>query len=210
MKAFRALLIAAALGSSPALAASYTVKAGDTLSKIAVQYRMEPAQLMRLNGLNSTTIQVGQRLNVGGAAATAAAAPARAAAPVAAAPRGNAFVRSAASRFLGIRYALGGTGGRGVDCSGYTMLVFRQMGINLPRTAASQWRSGYAVSSRNLQPGDLVFFNTTGRVASHVGIYIGDGLMANANSYQGRTVIEPLFGNPYWATRYVGARRVLS
>jgi len=207
MKAFRALLIAAALVSSPALAASYTVKAGDTLSKIAIQYRMEPAQLMRLNGLSSTTIQVGQRLNVGEAAATAA--PTRAAAPVAA-PRGNAFVRSAASRFLGIRYALGGTGGRGIDCSGYTMLVFKQMGINLPRTAASQWRSGYAVSSRNLQPGDLVFFNTTGRVASHVGIYIGDGLMANANSYQGRTVIEPLFSNAYWATRYVGARRVLS
>ena len=64
MKAFRALLIAAALGSCPALAASYTVKAGDTLSKIAVQYRMEPAQLMRLNGLSSTTIQVGQRLTI--------------------------------------------------------------------------------------------------------------------------------------------------
>lgn len=208
MKAFRALLIAAALSSSPALAASYTVKAGDTLSKIAVQYRMEPAQLMRLNGLNSTTIQVGQRLNVGGAATTAAA-PARAAAPVAA-PRGGAFIRSAASRFLGIRYALGGTGGRGIDCSAYTGLVFKQLGINLPRTAAAQWRTGHAVSSRNLQPGDLVFFNTTGRVASHVGIYVGDGLMANANSYQGRTVIEPLFSNAYWATRYNGARRVLS
>ncbi|KEF34398.1 peptidase [Deinococcus sp. RL] len=205
MKAFRVLLIAAALGSAPALAATYTVKAGDTLSKIASMYRMEPAQLMQLNGLRSTTIQVGQKLNVGGTAPTTAAAPA---AP--AAPRSSAYVRAAASRFLGIRYALGGTGGRGIDCSGYTALVFRQLGINLPRTAAAQWRMGYAVSSRNLMPGDLVFFNTTGRVASHVGIYVGDGLMANANSYQGRTVIEPLFSNPYWASRYIGARRVLS
>lgn len=206
MKVFRTLLIAAALGSAPALAVTYTVKAGDTLSKIASVYRMEPAQIMRLNGLRSTTIEIGQKLNLGNVAAPATAA--RTAAP--AAPRGGAYVRATASRFLGIRYALGGTGGRGIDCSGYTSLVFKQLGINLPRTAAAQWRTGYAVSSRNLMPGDLVFFNTTGRVASHVGIYVGDGLMANANSYQGRTVIEPLFGNPYWAQRYVGARRVLS
>ena len=61
-----------------------------------------------------------------------------------------------------------------------------------------------------LRAGDLVFFNTTGRTASHVGIYLGNGMMANANSYQGRTVVEPMFSNPYWASRYMGARRVLS
>ena len=49
-----------------------------------------------------------------------------------------------------------------------------------------------------------------GRTASHVGVYLGDGMMANANSYRGRTVIEPLFANSYWASRYDGARRVLN
>ncbi|ABF45849.1 MULTISPECIES: C40 family peptidase [Deinococcus] len=208
MKAFQTLLVATALCSGGAFAASYTVKPGDTLSSIASRYKLEPAQLMRLNGLSSTTIQVGQKLNVGGAQAqTATKTPA----PVArTSTSGGAFIRTAATRFLGIRYVLGGTGNGGIDCSGFTMRVFQQLGIKLPHSAAGQWRMGYAVNSRNLQPGDLVFFNTLGRGVSHVGVYVGDGLMANANSYQGRTVIEPLFSNPYWASRYLGARRVLS
>ncbi|WP_216319474.1 C40 family peptidase [Deinococcus aestuarii] len=230
MNALRTLLIAGALTSGASLAATYTVKAGDTLYSVAEKYGMEPVQVMQLNGLPSPTLQVGQTLEVGGAeegAAPLTARPARpaapaqpkvAAVPTPAAPRvqqpapggGNAFVRTAATRFLGIRYALGGTGGRGLDCSGFTMRVFSQLGIRLPRTAAAQWRMGASVSRRNLRAGDLVFFNTTGRAASHVGIYIGDGLMANANSFKGRTVIEPLFTNAYWASRYIGARRVLS
>jgi len=209
MKALRPLLITLALGTTGASAATYTVKSGDTLYKIAVANRMEPAALMRLNGLRSTTIEIGQKLNVGGAAATAGTARVNQASSTVAAPRGSAFVRTAASRFLGIRYAMGGIGRGSIDCSGFTMQVFAQLGVRLPHSAAGQWNMGRAVSSRNLQPGDLVFFNTLGRGVSHVGVYVGDGLMANANSYQGRTVIEPMLGNPYWAARYLGARRLL-
>ncbi|MEF2280030.1 LysM peptidoglycan-binding domain-containing C40 family peptidase [Deinococcus sp. YIM 134068] len=232
MNALRILLTLTALTSGASVAAPYTVKAGDTLYSVAQKFGMEPVQVMQLNGLPSPTLQVGQTLEVGGAEAaapvTATTAPAatrpapRPAAPTAtlpkatptpapqaAAPRGgSAFIRTAATRFLGIRYALGSAGG--LDCSGFTMRVFGQLGVRLPRTAAAQWRAGVGVSRRDLRAGDLVFFNTTGRVASHVGIYLGDGLMANANSYRGRTVIEPLFGNAYWANRYVGARRILS
>lgn len=208
MNAFRVLLIAAALSTSSSLAATYTVKSGDTLYSIARATRVDAPTLMKLNRLSSTTIQVGQRLNIGGSAAPVVNRPA---APQAAAPsRGGVFVRSAASRWLGIRYVLGGTGGGGIDCSAFTMNVFRSMGISLPRTAAAQWRMGSAVSRRDLRAGDLVFFNTMGRVASHVGIYMGDGMMANANSYHGRTIVEPLFSNVYWASRYSGARRVLN
>lgn len=218
MKLSWILLAAAAIGSSSAVAASYTVKTGDTLYSIARANGLEPQALMKLNGLSSSTIQLGQTLNVGDsgtqpvAASVAAPAPATqsAAAVVTPARSGGAFVRTAASRYLGIRYAHGGTGGGGIDCSGFTMRVFQTMGINLPRTAAAQWGRGYAVSRRDLQAGDLVFFNTTGRVASHVGIYLGGGMMANANSYYGRTMVEPLFSNPYWASRYVGARRVMN
>ncbi|MFC4639409.1 C40 family peptidase [Deinococcus hohokamensis] len=209
MKRFLAsvTLAFAALSFGSANAGTYTVKAGDTLYSVARATGMDASALMRLNGLSSTTIQVGQRLNTG-AAATKAATPARA--TVSAPSRGSAFVRSAATRFLGIRYVLGGSGGRGIDCSGYTMNVFRQLGINLPRTAAGQWGAGVPVNRSNLREGDLVFFNTTGRSASHVGIYLGGGMMANANSYHGRSMIEPLFSNPYWASRYQGARRVLN
>ncbi|ACO45853.1 LysM peptidoglycan-binding domain-containing C40 family peptidase [Deinococcus deserti] len=211
MKRFPTLLALAfaALTFSNATAATYTVKPGDTLYSVARATGMDASTLMKLNKLSSTTIQVGQRLNTGGAP-SAAKAPARAPQAAAAPSRGGAFVRSAATRFLGIRYVLGGNGSGGIDCSSYTMNVFRQMGINLPRTAAQQWRVGAPVNRSHLREGDLVFFNTTGRTASHVGIYLGGGLMANANSYKGRSMVEPLFSNPYWASRYQGARRVLN
>ena len=214
MKATRILALTLAALMPSAVAANYTVKDGDTLASIAQGVKMEPDALMRLNGLQSPTLQLGQVLRTSAStfakpvAAPIAAKPATAAAPVAS--RGGAFINTAASRYLGIRYVLGGTGGGGLDCSGFTMRVFQQLGISLPRTAAAQWGRGFAVNRRDLRAGDLVFFNTTGRMASHVGIYLGNGSMANANSYQGRTVVEPLFSNPYWASRYIGARRVLS
>ncbi|MDV6373979.1 peptidoglycan endopeptidase [Deinococcus arenicola] len=199
-------LALAALTSTAALASTYTVRSGDTLSAISRSTGVDAGALMRLNGLKSTTIQIGQRLNIGGATVSA---PSRAAAP-AASVGGGAFVRTAAARFLGVRYALGGSGSNGLDCSSFTQSVFRNMGINLPRTTGGQWNSGRAVSRRDLRSGDLVFFNTMGRTASHVGVYVGDGMMANANSYHGKTMVEPLFANAYWASRYNGARRVMN
>ncbi len=205
MKAYRALIMVAAtlLGSS-ALAATYTVKPGDTLYSIAQKANVEPSQLLTMNHLNSSTIQVGQHLSLGGSASASKA-------PVAAAPRnsGNGnTIRTAAARLLNIRYMLGGSGGRGIDCSAFTMSVMRQLGVNLPRTARGQFGVGSTVSRGSLQSGDLVFFNTLGQGVSHVGVYLGNGQFANANSYQGRTVIESMTTS-YWASRYVGARRVL-
>ncbi|MDO4262878.1 MAG: peptidoglycan endopeptidase [Deinococcus sp.] len=203
MKALRTLLLSTVtLLATTASAATYTVKAGDTLYKIAQAHGMGAQQLMQANGLRSTTIEIGQRLQVNGQA--------RSVGPtVTPAGAGSATVRTAASRFLGIPYRLGGTGRGSIDCSSYTQLVFRNMGISIPRTTGGQWNTGYAVSSRNLRAGDLVFFNTLGRGVSHVGIYLGNDQMANANSYYGRSMVERMFGNGYWASRYVGARRVM-
>lgn len=211
MKAIRTLLISAAAALvCTASAGTYTVKAGDTLYRIAQTHGMSAQSLMQANSLSSTSIEIGQSLQVTGEAkavpATTAVTPSVA---VNAAGTGGASIRAASSRFLGIPYRLGGTGRGSVDCSSYTQLVFRSMGISLPRTAAGQWRTGYAVSSRSLRAGDLVFFNTMGRGVSHVGIYLGGDQMANANSYYGRSMVEPMFGNKYWASRYVGARRVM-
>ena len=208
MKAFRNLILTATALSGVAQAAStYTVKPGDTLYKVAQTHNMEPAELLELNKLSSTTIQVGQKLKVSGAAATAPTVARPNTATSANGSGNNAVIRTAASRFLNIRYVLGGTSARGIDCSGYTQAVFKQLGVNLPRTARSQYGVGTPVARGQLRSGDLVFFNTLGGV-SHVGIYLGNGEFANANSYQGRTVIEKMT-SAYWASRYVGARRVL-
>ncbi|GGQ97738.1 C40 family peptidase [Deinococcus ruber] len=205
MKAFRVLSLAVTLLASSAFASTYTVKPGDTLSSIARMAGMEPAALMQQNHLSTTTLQVGQKVQYGTATS-----PSKPSAQASAPQRssGGAYIRAAASRFLNIRYVLGGTGGRGIDCSAYTRAVFSQLGVNLPRTAREQFRVGTPVSRGNLQAGDLVFFNTIGGV-SHVGIYLGNGQFANANSYQGRTIIESMT-TAYWSAHYIGARRVLN
>ena len=218
MTSIRFLPLACLVLGVSATAATYTVKPGDTLYSIAKQSHLDPVALMQLNKLPSSTIQVGQHLNVGGKAAPAKAsapkATQKAAAPkpaprVAAAPSSqDGTIRAAAYRFLNIPYQLGGVGQGGIDCSGYTRAVYQQLGVNLPRTARAQYGAGSAVSRGQLRTGDLVFFNTMGNGVSHVGIYMGSGQFTNANSYYGHTMLEN-FSNPYWANRFVGARRVL-
>ena len=84
---------------------------------------------------------------------------------------------SYAKKFLGLRYKTGTPSlSKGADCSGFTMLIFKEYGISLPRTVGGQSKKGTAVSKKNLQKGDLVFFRPKGgRGLSHVAIYIGGG-----------------------------------
>lgn len=114
---------------------------------------------------------------------------------------------SRAFEYVGVPYVFGGTTPWGFDCSGYTQYVFRQIGVSIPRTADTQYYSYPKVSARNLQPGDLVFFETYEPGPSHVGIYIGDGKMLQAGSSTGVTVSNVFDG--YWGARYIGAARVL-
>ena len=100
-----------------------------------------------------------------------AAAPAAPAAKTSSKPAAGG-VLGIAAQYAGIMYVYGGTTPAGFDCSGYTSYVFRQLGINLPRTAEAQRQATTPVS--NPQPGDLVFF---GSPAFHVGIYAGNGKM---------------------------------
>lgn len=97
----------------------------------------------------------------------------------------------------------------GLDCSGMTAYIYREaVGMTLPHNAAQQARLGREVSPAQLQPGDLVFFNTNGRGISHVGLYIGDNRFVHAPSTNGHIKITPL-DNPYFRTRYITARRLL-
>lgn len=113
-------------------------------------------------------------------------------------------LKTTASKYIGTPYVYGGTTTRGFDCSGYTQRVFSDLGIKLNRTSSSQYSQGTAVTS--LVPGDLVFFNTSGRGISHVGIYIGNNQFIHSSTSKG-VIISGLSEN-YWSKRYVGAKRV--
>jgi cell wall-associated NlpC family hydrolase len=113
--------------------------------------------------------------------------------------------------FVGIRYRRGGASAEtGFDCSGFTRHVFAMsLGMMLPRRADEQAAApGFvAVRRDDLQPGDLVFFNTLRRSFSHVGIYIGANRFIHAPR-TGASIRTEDMSFAYWAKRYNGARRL--
>ena len=112
--------------------------------------------------------------------------------------------------YLGIRYRFGGSSPEtGLDCSGLVQNVFRNaLGLDLPRTAHEMARVGDKVRAQDLQPGDLVFFNTMRRAFSHVGIYLGDGRFLHSPARGGEVRVEEM-DKSYWAKRFNGARRLV-
>ncbi len=107
-------------------------------------------------------------------------------------------------------YVFGGSNPRiGLDCSSFTMYVYRKLGIDLPRTARGQFNVGMPVDIKHLKVGDLVFFRTYARYPSHVGIYIGNGKFIHFSSMYHGLAISSL-NSRYFSRRFVGARRVLS
>ncbi|NUQ69894.1 MAG: C40 family peptidase [Chthonomonadales bacterium] len=120
---------------------------------------------------------------------------------------GSPSVVRTAYAYRGARYRYGGASRGGFDCSGFTSYVYRKQGVSLPHSAAAQSRIGKKVAKSALKAGDLVFFATTGRGVSHVGIYSGNGRFIHASSARGR-VREDSLNSGYYSERYRGARRV--
>ena len=116
---------------------------------------------------------------------------------------------SLAQQYLGVPYVYGGSSPSGFDCSGFTMYIFAQVGVKLPHGATSQLSYGASVSRSELQPGDLVFFQDYGAVASHVGIYIGGDQFIHASSsyYNGHCVVISSLTETYYNSHYYTARR---
>jgi len=150
-------------------------------------------------------------------------------APIAAAPdvpvpnpaRTSAATRVSAKRtdaltktalgLRGTKYRLGGEApGEGFDCSGFVHYVFERHQIDVPRTVAEQFQVGEKIAPEDIQKGDLLFFSTTGKGATHVGIALGpedQGEFVHAPGAGGSVRVEH-FDAPYWRSKLVGVRRV--
>ena len=122
-------------------------------------------------------------------------------------PIDRGSVVASAEGFLGTPYAYGGSGARGVDCSGLVLRVYAEHGVRLPRTSADQYRVGTSIERENLMPGDLVFFGAGGK-ASHVGIYAGRGAFIHASTSTLRVQRDQI-DESYFRRRFLGARRIL-
>lgn len=119
----------------------------------------------------------------------------------------NSKLTAIVSDLYGVPYKSSGTTKKGFDCSGFTRYVFDALGVDLPHSSASQYELGTPVAKKDLQPGDLVFFQTNGHSVSHVGIYIGNGTFVHSES--GRGIVNTKLNDPYyWSKRYVGAKRL--
>lgn len=112
--------------------------------------------------------------------------------------------------FLGVPYRRGGSSAdTGFDCSGFVRAMYQQtVGLILPRRANEQAAATVKIDKRDLQPGDLVFFNTMRRAFSHVGIYVGDNKFIHSPKPGAQVRVEDM-GVSYWASRFDGARRVV-
>ena len=108
-----------------------------------------------------------------------------------------------AMQYLGVPYVWGGASPSGFDCSGFVMFVYAQVGVSLPHLAAAQFNYGTPVSSDQLEPGDLVFFDGLG----HVGIYIGGGQFIHA-PHTGDVVKISSLSESWYSGTFVGARRL--
>jgi len=111
--------------------------------------------------------------------------------------------------FLGVPYKRGGNSlETGFDCSGFVRAMYQQtVGLILPRTADQQAAATQVIDKSELQPGDLVFFDTLRRAFSHVGIYVGDNKFIHSPKPGAQVRVEDMRVG-YWRTRFNGARRV--
>lgn len=126
----------------------------------------------------------------------------------------GAAAAAMAKSFVGCRYVTGATGPNSFDCSGMTYYIYKQLGHPISRSVANQYyNEGYRVSRSELQPGDLVFFydsrfdKSGGAVATHVGMYVGNGEFVHASSSTVGVIYSSINSN-YYSTHFVGAKRI--
>lgn len=120
----------------------------------------------------------------------------------------NTAMLQSIDQWWGTRYCLGGNSKNCIDCSAFTKSVLKDVyDVDLPRTAQEQYEATQRIEMSELQEGDLVFFYTSGRRISHVGIYIMNNKFVHAAASQGVSVSD--LNDAYWKDRYRGAGRII-
>jgi len=180
----------------------YTVKNGDTLSKIAHQNHTTVSKVRKANGMKKKDLlKSGYVINL---------------------PQKNTLTKKHLTSFLnlnkckiartklGKRYIWGASGRKNTyDCSSFTKFVYRMNGINIPRTSINQSKYGKYVKRSQLKKGDLIFFDTSKKrkgYVNHVGIYLGNNMFIHASSAKKKVIITSL-NKKFYSQRYKGARR---
>jgi cell wall-associated NlpC family hydrolase len=128
-------------------------------------------------------------------------------APPVASPIAPPALVATALAYRGTPYRNGGSDPSGFDCSGFVQWVYARHGTRLPREVRDQFLAGEEIEMDDVLPGDLVFFETVAKGASHVGIALGNGEFVHAPSSRGVVRVERYTGS-YWGPRLLGARRV--
>ncbi len=177
-----------------ASAATYTVKSGDSLSKIGSQYGVSYQTLMKWNNLSTTSIRIGQKLNINAPLVSTTK------------PKPTTNLVQIAKRQLGVKYKFGGNKpSTGFDCSGYVTYVFNNAGISTARKSAAGFYNT-AKKVKSPQVGDLVFFSNTYKAGiSHVGIYLGNNQMISASD-SGVSIAN--IKSSYWKKHFTGYGRI--
>jgi peptidoglycan endopeptidase LytE len=203
---------------------TYIVTKGDTIGKIAKRFDMDVDELMKLNEMGSPSIKVGQKLYL---EEKVDAATAEAYNQIQAKKIEEEITTSIsepeevkkegtpgklitfAKKLINIPYKFGGNSILGIDCSAYVKTVYGFLGIELPRTAREQFKTGETIERDDLSIGDLVFFKTYASFPSHVGIYLGNNLFIHASSRGKKVTIDSL-DTPYYLKRFIGGKRLLT
>ncbi len=179
----------------------YTVKSGDTLSRIAIEYKVTVANLKNWNNLTSDMIYIGQKLNIGDGAKVET--------PKVEAPPANISYNvdqliTVAKGQLGAGYAWGGSTPNGFDCSGFIYFAYKEAGLATNRYSSEGYHMrSYYVNTP--QVGDLVFFQGTYKPGiSHMGIYIGNNEFIHASD---NGVAISNVNNSYWKQHFEGFKR---
>lgn len=205
---------------------TYIVKKGDTLWKIAKKFDMEADDIVQLNEMESPSLSVGQKLyleeNVDPATADslgeAVGKNINIEEDIKKVSQTEEFTEKPmpdklvtfAKKLVNIPYKFGGNSILGIDCSAYVKKVYGFLGIELPRTAREQFKTGgETVDKDELSIGDLVFFRTYASFPSHVGIYLGNNLFIHASS-RGKKVTINSLETPYYLKRFIGGKRLLT
>ncbi len=202
----------------------YVVKKGDTLGRIARRYDVTIKELKKENNIKGNSIRAGQVLYIPGYERQETEYRVVTEKPAVHESNGQynytdpevengrfskESIIQVAKKYLGAPYKFGGNDlATGIDCSGYVKKIFSRFNVYLPRTARDiYYSSGFKVSKKKLDTGDLVFFTTYAKYPSHVGIYIGNDEFIHASSASRKVTIDSI-NKQYYKKRYIGAKRV--